>query len=82
MKPITTTDLSPGIRVAAARTKAALRATVLRDLRSKAELSALTAGQLEAIAESAAESAMVRIVTAGSAIVAITVNMTPAKRDG
>lgn len=75
MKPITTADLSSGVQVAAARTKAALRSSILQDLKANAALSGLTDEQRAAVAEAAAESAMLRIVTAGSASVVINVNL-------
>lgn len=74
MKPITTSDLSPGVRLAAARTKAALHSDIRRRLAANPSTRALPAEQLDAIAEDAAD-ACVQHILQGSAVT-INVNVT------
>jgi hypothetical protein len=73
VKPITTTDLSSGVQVAAARAKALLRATIRDRLRANPETRALPAEQLDAIAEDTADVCIQHVVNA--APVTINVNV-------
>jgi hypothetical protein len=71
MKPLTTTDLSSGIQFAAARAKAALRATIRKRLLANPQTKALPAEQIESIADDAADVCIQHTVNA----VPVTINV-------
>lgn len=74
MKPITTSDLSAGVQLAAACAKAALRATIRERLLTNPVTAALPAEQIDAIAEDTADVFIQHVVNATP--IAINVNVT------